>query len=256
MRIAVDGTYFGVLPNRSWKDLIALCKEVGAEGVNWPFHPAFLNPEDGTMTDEVVKALAEANLAVVSLGITKQLSAEPGAEQEFREFIAQAAEFAPKVGCRVLDCWPRRPPEVSKEQAQATLAENMRAVAPIVEEAGCVIALEFEPDTTIERYQEACDFVSQFSPVVRLTADTYHIVRIGDDLTECARTLRDRIGIAHLSGSHRGEPGSEGDTCDHAAFVKTLNAGGYSEDYVLQYAPPTETAASLKRAVEFARGLG
>lgn len=255
MRIAVDGIYFGMLPKRSWKDLIALCKQVGADGLNCPVHTDYLNPDDPAMVDAVIEALQEANLAVLSLGITKQMSAEPGAEQEFREYIAQAAEIAPRVGCKVLDCWPRKPEGVSKQQAQETLADNMRAVAPVAEKAGCVVALEFEPDTTVERYQEAYDFVKQFSPAIRLTADTYHIVRIGDKLTDCANTIIDRIGIAHLSGSHRGEVGSEGDTCDHAAFVEALSARGYSNDYVLQYAPPEDAAASLTRAVEFSRRL-
>lgn len=255
MRVAVDGIYFGCGPKRPWKDLIALCREVGADGVNWPFHSDYLNPQDAAATGEVLAALEGAKLPVLSLGITKQLSATPGSEQEFRECIAEAAEIAPRLGCRVLDCWPFKPKDVSKEKAQEVLAENMRAVAPIVEKAGCVISLEFEPDTTIERFQEAYDFVSQFSPAVQLTADTYHIVRIGDNLADCANTIAERVGIAHLSGSHRGEPGSEGDKCDHGVFVKGLRAKGYSEDYVLQYAPPEDTAASLARAVSFARGL-
>jgi len=251
MRIAVDGIYFDPGGPFWESELIALAAGVGADGVNWP-----LKADHGGQFDNAADAapwLEDQGVAVVALGLTKQLSATPGAEQEFREFVRYALEVAAALGVTLLDCWPYKPPEVTKADARAVLTSNIEAVLPEVEAAGCLLSFEFEPDTTIERYGEAVQFIRQFGPAARLTADTYHIVRIGDELVPAAETIADRFGIIHLSGSHRGEPGSEGDRCDHAAFVQAAVRAGYTGDLVLQYAPPENRAASLARAVAVAR---
>ncbi len=249
MRIAVDGIYFGTGPRRAPADLIALAQQVGADGVNWPFHPDFGADDPAAMAAQ----LRAAGLAVVSLGLTKQLSAVPGAQAEFREAFAQCAQAAPVFGTRVIDCWPCRAPDVTKDLAQATLAENLAAVAPLAQRHQCSVSLEFEPDATIERYGEASRFLTENAPHARLTADTYHIIRIGDDLAAAGAALGTQMGIVHFSGSHRGEPGSEDDRCDYLAFLRAAVRAGYSGDIVLQYAPPADAAASLTRAVALTR---
>lgn len=251
MRVAVDGVYFGLLANRGPEGLMDLARDVGADGLNWPFHAAYGADDPG----KTAAALRNAGLAVVSLGFAPHISAVPGRETEFRELLTRSLEVARALGTRVIDCWPARSPEVSKEQAQAVLAANLAAVAPAAEAAGCVISLEFEPDTTLERFGEALDFLSPPGAAVRLTADTYHIIRIGDSLEDAASALGTRIGIVHISGSHRGEPGSEGDRCDHAAFVAAACRAGYAGDLVLQYATPQDTVGSLKRSVALARSI-
>jgi len=251
MRVAVDGIYFGLLPGRGPKELVELAREVGADGLNWPFHPDYGADDPAAMAT----ALSEAGLAAVSLGFTQHISAVPGSEAAFREGFARCAEAAGLFGTWVVDCWPNRPKDVAKERAQQVLASNLKAVTPVAEDAGCVVSLEFEPDTTLERFGEAKQFLNTFSPAVRLTADTYHIIRIGDDLAEAGAALGSRIGIVHFSASHRGEPGSEGDRCDYAAFLRAAVNAGYEGDIVLQYAPPEDTVASLRRAIALTRGV-
>lgn len=251
MRIAIDGVYFGVLSNLDAGGLISLVRACGAEGVNWPYHPEYLSADP----KRAATMLADAGIAVVSLGLTEHIAAEPGQESRFRELFRQAAEVASILGTRVVDAWPRRDPAVSKDRAQATLAANLDAIASVAQASGVMLSLEFEPDTTLERYPEALDFVARWAPVAALTADTYHIIRVGDDLLAAGSALGKHIGVIHLSGSHRGEPGSEGDRCDHRGFVAAACAAGFSGDLVLQYAPPDDVVGSLTRAVALARSV-
>jgi sugar phosphate isomerase/epimerase len=259
MRVAVDGVYFGTNVGRLPDDVIKLAVDAKADGLNWPLHPDYhSNPS------RFAQKIADAGLAVVSLGLMPHIAAVPGSENEFRELVKRALDAARTFGAPLLDLWPWYPAGVEKTAAQTTLAANIRAVAPLVADAGCVLSFEFEPDTALERYDEALRFMSAFGPSVRITADTYHIFRVGDDLLEAATALGPRIGIVHFSGSHRGEPCSEGsggpegspDHCEYEPFLRAAVKAGYAGDVVLQYKPPEsaeETAASLKRAVAFAR---
>ena len=249
MRIAVDGIYFGLIAPRGADDLIALTQEVGADGLNWPYHPDYGSDEAAA----TAQRLAEAGLAVVSLAFPQHVSGLPGAEEQFRSAFATCAADAHLFGTTVIDCWPAKPAEVSKEGAQATLAGNLDAVVPVARDNGVVISFEFEPEATIERFAEAQAFLAPWRPTTRLTADTYHIIRIGDDLAEAGARIGADIGVIHFSASHRGEPGSEGDKCDYVAFLKGALAAGFQGDIVLQYAPPEDVVGSLKRAVKLTR---
>lgn len=249
MRVAVDGIYFGLLPGRGPEELIRLAVDVGADGLNWPYHADY-GADD---PEPIARAIADAGLAVVSLAMTPHLSAVPGSEAAFRESLARCLSAAAVFNTRVIDCWPALPKDVAKEQAQAVLAANLDALAPAAAAAGRVLSFEFEPGATIERYGEAGAFVAPFGPAAALTADTYHIIRIGDDLAQAATALGPTIGILHFSGSHRGEPGSEGDRCDYAAFLRAACRAGYAGDIVLQYEPPEDAVGSLKRAIALTR---
>jgi sugar phosphate isomerase/epimerase len=249
MRIAVDGIYFGCNSSRTPEDFVALAAASGADAVNWPYHPAYW-PDDPA---RVSAALGAVGLSVVSVGLTEQISATPGQHDRFREVFTLCASFAAAVGAPIVDCWPHRPADVTKPAAQAALAANLDAVVPIARDAGVIVAFEFEPDQAIERYAEAAEFLAPWRPAAKPTADTYHIIRIGDDLIAAGTALGGSIGVVHFSASHRGEPGSEGDRCDYNGFLASALQSGFQGDVVLQYAPPTDTQHSLKRAVALAR---
>lgn len=251
MRIAVDGTYFGVLPSLTSEPLIKLAVGCGAEGLNWPFHPNF----DQDDPARVRGMLDDAGLSAVSIGLNSHTSAIPGSEQEFRDHVARAAAAAHILGTRVLDCWPRRLPEVTKEAAQDTLRSNIEAILPVLRSEGVTLSLEFEPDHTLERYPEAIAFVASYFPEVSLTADSYHVFRVGDDLAAAGAAVGPYLAILHVSGSHRGEPGSAGDTCDHAAFIAAAQRAGYRGDVLLQYQAEGDMRESLRRAVSHVRAI-
>jgi sugar phosphate isomerase/epimerase len=243
----VDGVYFG--GGRTAEEFAALAAESGADAVNWPLRAGYADPADAASWDRCAALLGEAALDVVSLAASGQNSAIAGEEAAFRAEIAQGVEAARTLACDLIDCWPRMEQGAAKPDSQKVLTANIEAVAGLLAANGMVISFEFEPDTTIERYAEALDFLRPLPSVARLTADTYHINRAGDDLVASAQAMAGRFGILHISGSHRGEPGSEGDTCDHEGFVRAAREAGYTGDLVLQYAPPPDALDSLKRAV-------
>lgn len=251
MRVAIDGTYFGVLPGLDTERLVKLVKDAGADGMNWPYHADF-GADDPT---EVRRQLDAAGLVPVTMGLTDHSIAVPGGEAAYQEYVPKALVAALALGVRVLDVWPRRMPEVEKATAKAAMLSNLQALSPKLREAGVMMGIEFEPDHTVERYFEAVEVLGPLHPAVGLTADTYHIKRIGDDLVEAAKAIAPYAAVLHISGSHRGEPGSEGDLCDHGAFIKAAVDAGYKGDVVLQYQAKGDAAESLKRAVEYVRGL-
>jgi len=239
--------YFG--GGRTAEEFVALAGGSGADAVNWPLKPGYADPGDPASWETCEAMLGEAALDVVSLAAFSQNSAIAGEEAAFRAEIAQGVQAAKVLCCDVIDCWPRMEKGATKPDSQKVLAANIEAVAELLAANGVVISFEFEPDTTIERYGEALEFLRPLPSVARLTADTYHIQRAGDCLVASAQAMAGRFGILHISGSHRGEPGSEGDTCDHEGFVRAAREAGYTGDLVLQYAPPPDTLDSLKRAV-------
>lgn len=255
MRVAVDGIYFGRGKGLSSEDFVQLVVESGAEAVNWPLAKGYADPDDPGSWHPGAALLKVHGLMVSSVGATSQNSAIPGEEAAFRAEIERGIEAAKVLGTEVIDCWPRMAEGAAKADSQTVLAGNIRAVAEMVEAAGLLLSFEPEPGVTIERYEETLAFLEPLPVVARITADTYHIQRAGDDLTAAAKAMGPRLGILHISGSHRGEPGSEGDACDHEGFVRAAREVGYDRDLVLQYSPPADTVGSLKRAVELCQGI-
>jgi sugar phosphate isomerase/epimerase len=255
MRVAVDGIYFGRLQGLSGAQFAELTAAAGAEGVNWPFAEGYAQADDPGSWERCAELLGAKRLSVVSLAAATQNSAIAGEEEGYRAEILAMANAAPVLGSKLIDCWPRMAEGASKPESQRVLGANVQAVAGALEAAGIAISFEFEPGTAVERYAESLEALASLPPCARLTADTYHINRAGDDLIAAAHAMGDRLGILHISGSHRGEPGSAGDTCDHEGFVRAAREAGYAGDLVLQYAPPEEVGDSLKRAVELCRGI-
>lgn len=251
MRIAIDGVYFGLLLGATTDSLIKLAVDCGAEGLNWPFHAGF----DCDNVAAVASKLQAAGQPVVSLALTSHTGAAPGMQSEFREHVSRAVEASQVLGTRILDCWPRRPEEVEKSVAQATLRENLEAITPTLADGNCVLSIEFEPNTTVENYAEAVEFLAPYAPHVMITADSYHIIRIGNDLAAAATACAPQLGIIHFSASTRGECGSEGDLCDYDAFLGAALAAGYQGDLLLQYQPKGDALESLKRAMAFTHGV-
>jgi len=251
MQVGLDLVYWQSVAPRA--ELLALAAASGCDAVNLALTPGFCDPTQEAEVEATRARVMALGLAVPSLTVPRHVACVPGAEAEFRACFALCASLAPRFDAHVLAVWPHRPEGVSPEVAKAKLAENMQAVLPLAEAAGCVIALEFEPGVTIERYAEAAVFVDGIDPRVQLTADTYHIHRAGDDLYEATRTLGPRLADLHLSGSHRGEPGSPGDECDYVGFLRGAREAGYDGALILQYRIPPDPAESLQRAVAVTR---
>ena len=227
--------------------------EAGFEGLNLPVRDPFLNGESENDVAEVENLLREHGLAVNTIGFGKHECTTPGREEAVQNWLQVVLAVAGKLDAPVISIWPNLPKGVSIEDARAALTRNLRAMLPMAEEAGRVIGLEFEKGCTLDNYREGIAYIQEVDPRIKLTVDTYHLNNDQADMYEAAVALEGMISDVHISGSHRGEPGSEGDTIDYAAFMRGLKAIGYTGDLVLQY--KLDDVESMKRACEFTKGL-
>ena len=245
--------YSGTMGRFSRAEIIEMVADAGYEGLNLPVREPFMQPEDEADVDETVRALQDHGLAVNTISFGRNECTTPGKQAEMREWLRVVLKVAEKLDAPVISIWPNLPEGVPLGAARSTLAENMKAMAPVAEAAGRVIGLEFEKECTLDNYREGIEFVRDVDSRVKLTADTYHLNNDRADMYAAALAMKDMISDVHISGSHRGEPGSQGDTIDYAAFMRGLKEIGYAGDLVLQY--KLEDVESMSRACAFTKNL-
>ena len=245
--------YSGTLGRFPRADIIRRVAEAGYEGLNLPVREPFMNAEKEADVDEAVELLGDCGLRVNTLTFGKNECTTPGKQQEMQEWLDVVLFVADKLGASVVSIWPNLPAGVSVEAARETLRENLERMIPIADAENCVIGLEFEKGCELDNYREGIAFIDEVDPRLQLTADTYHLNNDNADLYIAAVALEGLLSDVHISGSHRGEPGSAGDTIDYEAFMKGLRESGYAGDLVLQY--HLEDPESMSRACQFTKGL-
>lgn len=245
--------YSGTLGRFSRAEIVELVAEAGYEGLNLPVRQPFMDAENEADVDETVAMLSEHGLQVNTLTFGLNECTTPWKQQAVRDWLGVVLNVASKLDANVVSIWPNLPEGETAEVAEATLRENMLAMVPVADAAGCMIGLEFEKWSTVDNYRDGLAFIGGVDPRLKLTADTYHLNNDGADMHAAVLAMKDRISDVHISGSHRGEPGSEGDTIDYDAFMQGLKEVGYAGDLVLQY--HLEDPESMRRACEFTKGL-
>jgi len=252
MIVAYD-PYVGTWGKYTREQIVKMVADAGYEGVNVPLRPDFVDPSKKSELDATAELLARHRLAVPSIGIGKHTITTPGKQREIQDWFVLALEAAKRLGAHIIAFWPSLPKGVTLEDARAALTENLRAMLPAAEKAGCALALEFEKGCTLDNYRDGIAYVNATDKRIQLTADTYHVFNDKADQYTAAVALRGYLADVHLSGSHRGEPGSEGDQVDYRGFLRGLREIGYTGPLTLQY--HLKDPASMKRACEFTKRL-
>lgn len=245
--------YSGTMGRFSRAEIIQMVADAGYDGLNLPVREPFMQPENEADVAETVQMLKDHGLAVNTIAFGKHECTTPGKQADMQQWLRVVLDVAEKLDAPVISIWPNLPKDVPLGLARSTLAENMEAMAPVAEESGRVIGLEFEKECTLDNYREGIEFVRDVDSRVKLTADTYHLNNDRADMYAAALAMGDMISDVHISGSHRGEPGSKGDSTDYAAFMKGLKEIGYTGDLVLQY--KLEDVESMRRACDFTKAL-
>ncbi len=236
-------------------ELVDLVSDAGYEAMNLIATEDFLPPDDEELLQRTEERLATCGLSVPTFYFTRDdLVLLPGAQAEVRTWGAKMLELAdrfnaPKIG---VGTWAL-PQGVSKDAQLQALANTLLILCDAAADAGRVVSVEFETKGALTDCFSARDFVLGLDDRCRLTADTYHMFTAGTDLCKGLVALEGLLGEVHLSGSHRGEPGSEGDACDWDGLMTGLREIGYEGPLVLQYT--VQELDSLARACEFARNL-
>jgi D-psicose/D-tagatose/L-ribulose 3-epimerase len=171
--------------------------------------------------------------------------------KETMEHFAIVLNIARRFKAGIIGIWPNMPQDASVEAARETLSANLLEMLPQTEEAGIVIALEFEKGCPLDNYREGIEFINSTDTRIRLTCDTYHLFNDKADPYQSVVTMGKLLGDVHISGSHRGEPGT--DEFDFKAFMKGLREINYDGPLTLQY--HLKDVESVARSCEFTKRL-
>ncbi|NOZ20988.1 MAG: sugar phosphate isomerase/epimerase [Planctomycetes bacterium] len=245
--------YSGTMQHFDTKGIIQEVARCGYDAINLPMRPDFVDAENEEPLQSLEGMLRDAGLKTPSIGIAPHIWTTPGQEEETQRHLDIAVQMAKRFGAQLLTMWPNLPEGVNKEDGLKTFAENMKAGVPKADAAGYPIAFEFEKGCTIDNYREAVEFIQSTDPRIRIVADTYHINNDQADPYEAAIAMKGLLGEIHISGSDRGEPGSDTDEFDYDAFVRGVKEIGFDGPVMLQY--KLEDPASIGRACEFTRKL-
>lgn len=207
--------------------IIEMVGAAGYEALNLYINKGFVSGEDAQLV-EVEAALAKHKVAAPTIHFGIFTLTTPGEEANVAAHLKTVLKVAKRLDSKYLGIWPNLPgvhpktPVVEKSVAQKTLANNLREIVPQATEAGLTVTLEFEKQHTLDNYREGIEFLNEYAPKVKLTCDTYHLNNDKAEPYTSILAMREHLGDVHLSGSHRGEPGTANDTIDYAALFKSL----------------------------------
>ena len=243
--------YVGTLGRFSREEIFELVARAGYDGINVPVKEAFLGKLSSEGIDEV-RGLAERhNLQVPTVGFGWHIATDPKLRSEALKHFELVLEAALKLNAGIIGIWPNQPKGVSKEEALETLKANLSEMIPAADEHGVKIALEFEKGCPLDNYREGIEFIRSTDPRLKLTCDTYHLFNDRADPYRAVLAMGDMLGDVHVSGSHRGEPGTG--EFDFDSFAKGLREIGFRGPLVVQYR--LEDVSSVERSCRFTRRL-
>jgi len=245
--------YVGTLGRFPKDEIIKMVAECGYEGINLPIRDPFFDVNDEGQIEETEKLLAKYNLKVPSVGFGNHIVTTPSFQEETLQHFSIVLKIAKRMSSKIISIWPNQPQDVYVEDALEILSANLRDMLPDASKAGVAIALEFEKGCPLDNYIQSIGFINETDDRIRLTCDTYHLNNYKADPYRSVIAMDDLLGDVHISGSHRGEPGSEGDTFDYESFMKGLADISYNGLLTLQY--HLKDVDSIARACAFTKSL-
>jgi hydroxypyruvate isomerase len=191
---------------------------------------------------------------------------DPTRRAEFQRTLEQALAIASRLDVeKIMLPAGVTLPGMKRQAQKECMLENLRAAAPLAQDAGVLLTIEvLNPDDNpgyfLTSSAEAIEIVRQVDhPHVRFQLDTYHLQRLEGHLLETLRSNVEWIGhlqFADEPGRH--EPGTG--SIDFPALVGAAEAGGYQGYIGLEYVPQASGAQALawipgeRRAPRRARG--
>ena len=245
--------YSGTIGSYSRTEIIEIVAAAGFEGINLPVSDGFIDGKDESQIDETEKLLAKYNLKAPSVGFGNHIVTTPSLREEALAHFRIVLHVAKRMRSSIIAIWPNQPKDVYVEDVLETLTVNLREMLPEASRAGIVLALEFQKGCPLDNYLQAITYINETDNRVRLTCDTHHLNNYKADPYRSIIAMGELLGDVHISGSHRGEPGSEGDQLDYGSFMKGLAEIGYDGPLTTQY--HLKDKASIARACNFTKKL-
>ena len=243
--------YAGTLGRFARPEIFELVAKAGYDGINVPVNRAFLGELSSDEIDDAKRLAEKYNLVVPTVGFGNHIVTDPQRREDALKHFEIVLDVAKRLNAEVIGIWPNPPKNVSRPEALDTLADNLSKMLPALDAHGMKIALEFEKGCPLDNYREGIAFIRETDARLTLTCDTYHLFNDKADPYKAALEMGDVIGDVHISGSHRGEPGT--DVFDFRAFASGLKEIGFNGPLVIQYR--MEDVSSVARSCEFTKRL-
>ncbi len=175
----------------------------------------------------------------------------PGREQEFREGVLLALEYAKALRCPALNCLAGlTPPNLPREQVMETLKNNLEFAARTLEKEGVKLMVEALNSKDIPGFhlvgsKDVIDLIHEVGHSnLFFQYDIYHMQRMEGDLVNTLRALMDRIGHIQLADNPgRHEPGTG--EIHFANLFRAIDEAGYPGWIGCEYNPAAGTEAGL-----------
>ena len=175
----------------------------------------------------------------------------PGREQEFRDGVGKAIEYAKALACPQVNCLVGMTPRAeTPERVHATLVENLRFAAAALEKAGIRLLVEAlnsqdMPGFALVHTAEVLKLLSEVgSPNGYVQYDVYHMQIMEGNLT---KTLLDNLAkISHIQiadNPGRHEPGTG--EIHFPNLLRAIEGAGYTGWIGCEYKPAGQTEAGL-----------
>lgn len=179
------------------------------------------------------------------------LACDPQRVSEFRTGVAKAIDYANALDCPQLNCLAGKVPQgVSREEAHATLIDNLRYAAGQLKAHGIRLLVEpinhFDiPGFFLTRTDQALALMDEVgSDNLLLQYDIYHAQRMEGELGETLRRHLARIGHIQLADNPgRHEPGTG--EINFPWLLRHIDALGYKGYIGCEYKPRTTTSEGL-----------
>lgn len=237
---------------RPFPERFAAAASCGFAGVE------FLFPYDYPPVD-VARWAEEAGVEVVMFNLPpgdwaageRGLAGVPGREEEFREAVATALDYADALGVARLHAMAGVvPPGVAREEAWLCYLRNLRAAAGLLAESGRTLLIEpinrrDMPGYLLATLEDALAAVEAVGAAnLRVQADLYHLQIEGGDMTRRLEAAMPQIGHVQVAAvPDRGEP--DRGELNHAHLFALLDAAGYGGWVGCEYRPRGRTEDGL-----------
>jgi sugar phosphate isomerase/epimerase len=243
--------YVGTLGKYSPEVVCAAAAAAGFDGINVPVTDAFVRDQAGI--DALRGFLERFGLVAPTLSYGKPAIPRLGEEQALIGHGEMVFRLARAVGAGVVGLWPHLPEGMEIEEGLDALAKVIAEIDGPAADAGCVLAVEFEPVTAPRDYRATMDFIHRRAPWLKVTVDTTHVMNTTGDQYRCVVDLRGLISDVHLSGHDRGAPSYEDPRIDFDALMRGLRDVGFDGPLVAQY--HLTDLGSMGRVSSFMRQL-
>ena len=233
-------------------DRFAAASDAGFEAVEflfpYPYSAADLRQRlDANNLQLVLHNLPAGNWE----GGERGIACLPDRKEEFREGVTRAIEYAKALNVPQLNCLVGIPSaSVSREEARATIVENLKFAAGALKKEGIRLLVEpcnhFDiPGFALNRSQEGLDVIRDVgSDNLFLQYDIYHMQIMEGDLAHTLEANLPRIAHVQLADNPgRNEPGSG--EINYPFLFRHLDHIGYGGWIGCEYKPRGATEAGL-----------